>query len=240
MQQLDGRRAATSYAFELARYLDLANHHANATPADIRSLCRKVAKYRFHTAFVNPDHVPLARSILKGKAAVGTVVSFPLGQDFLEDKIAAAKHAVKAGADELDICMNIGRFKSGDTAYTKRELGALVKAAKASRKDIIVKFIIETGYLTDAEIRKASKIVLASGADFIKTDSGVGPRGASVKDILLIRKAVGSKIKVKAAGGITNYRQAMRLIRAGADRIGTSHAVEIVRGVAGRRPGRGE
>ena len=216
----------------LVKYLDLANHHPDSTPEDIRSLCRKVAKYGFHTAFVNPCYVALAKDCLKSvKGLVGTVVAFPLGQETQDIKIMTAIKAVRDGADELDVSMNIGFFKAGEEKKVLAEMRAIIEGAKNIRKNVIVKFIIETGLLTDEEIKKASKLVLESGADFIKTCSGLGPRGATLKDVELIKKAVGDQIKIKVAGGIDNLQEALDFIQAGATRIGTSKAVVIAEGL---------
>jgi deoxyribose-phosphate aldolase len=214
----------------LAFYLDFANHHADTGPADIRSLCQKVEKYGFHSAFVNPCWIALAKEIL-GDVTVGTVVSFPLGQDSQDSKVLAAMDAARRGADELDISINVGLFKAGQHQLVLAEMKAVVGSVKTIRSSALVKFIIETGFLTDSEIRRAAQLVLKSGADFVKTNSGWGPRGASLKDVGLIRTAVGDKIKLKVAGGIDTYKKAISFIEAGADRIGTSKAVEIIKGV---------
>lgn len=215
----------------LAPYLDLANHHQEATSEDIKKVCEKVKKYGFHTAFVNGCYVSLAKEILGEEGKVGTVISFPLGQDSQDAKVVAAIDAVKNGADELDISMNVGLFKAGEGERVQKEMEAIVVAAKGIKKSVIIKFIIETGFLTDEEIKAASQLVLASGADFVKSNSGLGPRGASLDDIQLIKEAVGGKIKIKAAGGIDTREEALAFIEAGVDRIGTSHAVEIVEGI---------
>lgn len=212
----------------LAQHLDLANHHADATPEDIKDLCRKVLKHGFNSTFVNPCYITEAKNLLQGKAKVGTVVSFPLGQESKEVKLLSVIKAVKDEVDELDVSMNVGLFKAGEEAVVLDELKEIVNAAKEMRKLTVVKFIIETGLLTDEEIKKASQLVLESGADFVKTCSGFGPRGASLRDVELIKSVVGGKIKIKVAGGIDSYEEAIGFIEAGADRIGTSHAVEIV------------
>jgi deoxyribose-phosphate aldolase len=212
----------------LAQYLDLANHHPEATPEDIKEVCEKVKKYGFHTAFVNGCYVPLAREILGEEGKVGTVISFPLGQDSQDAKVVAAIDAAKNGADELDVSMNVGLFKAGEKELVRKEMEAIVLAAKGIKKTVIVKFIIETGLLSDEEIKEASLLVLSSGADFVKTNSGLGPRGASLEDIRLIKEVVGGQIKIKAAGGIDTQKEAMAFIEAGVNRIGTSHAVEII------------
>lgn len=213
----------------LASYLDFANHHQDATPQEIERLCQLVKKFDFHGAFVNPGYISLAKEFLKGEGVVGTVVSFPLGQDSREIKVIAAIDATQKGADELDVCMNVGLFKGGKDKLVLEEMRAVVEAAKNIKKATLVKFIIETGLLTASEIKKAAQLVLHSGADFVKTTSGWGPRGASLEDVKLIREAVGKKIKIKVAGGIDTYQEAMDFINAGVDRIGTSKAVEIIK-----------
>jgi len=211
-----------------AKYLDFANHHQDATPDEIKVLCQKVRKYGFHSAFVNQCYIGLAKEILGNLAAVGTVVSFPLGQDLRDIKILAAVEASRKGADELDVSLNVGMFLAGKQKEVLEESRAIVESAKSVKPKVLVKFIIETGLLTDDQIKKASQLVLDSGADFVKTCSGLGPRGATVKDVELIKSIVADKIMIKVAGGITNYKQAEAFIKAGAHRIGTSHAVEII------------
>jgi len=215
-------------AKSLAKYLDLANHHQEASEEDVKKLCSDVLQYGFHSAFVNPFYVPLAKELLVGQAAVGTVVSFPLGQESREIKIASSVWAVKNGADELDQAVNVGLFKQGKDDNILEELKAIIAAAKAIKPTTIVKFIIEAGCYDDDQIKKLAEIILLSGADFIKLCSGMGPRGASLKDVNLVKEAVGDKIKIKAAGGITTYDQAITFIQAGVSRIGTSHAVDII------------
>jgi deoxyribose-phosphate aldolase len=212
---------------ELAAHLDLANHHPDATPEAIKELCHQVKKYHFNAAFVNPYYVSLAKATVDG-IKVGTVVAFPLGQEMRDIKVISAISAARAGADELDVQMNVGLFKAGKYQEVLREMEAVVDAAKSVRASVIVKFIIETGYLTEKEIKKASELVLTSGADFVKTCSGLGPRGATIKDVVMIRKAIGNKIRVKVAGGVGTYDEAVSFLEIGADRIGTSMAVEII------------
>jgi deoxyribose-phosphate aldolase len=123
--------------------------------------------------------------------------------------------------------MNVGWFKAGKLTAVKNEMRKLVDTAKSVKLKTIVKFIIETGYLTGNEIRQASKLVMESGADFVKTCSGMGPRGAKLEDVSLIKGVVGDRVRIKAAGGITTLQQVKDFLEWGADRIGTSHAVEI-------------
>ena len=211
----------------LASFLDFANHHQDATPEDIKILCQKVRQYRFHSAFVNPCYVALAKDLLS-EGIVGTVISFPLGQDNRDIKVLTAIDAIRKGANELDVAINTGMFKAGKNEEVLREMRAVVEAAKEMRSKVIVKFIIETGLLTDEEIKKAAKLIFKSGADFVKICSGWGPRGASLKDVGLVKSVVGGKIKIKVAGGVDTYHEAISFINRGVDRIGTSKAVEII------------
>jgi len=212
----------------LTGLIDFANHHQDATPKDIKELCQKVKKYGFHSAFVNPCYVSLAKELLGEGGVVGTVIAFPLGQESQDVKVIAAIDAAKQGADELDISMNAGLFKAGEDDQVLEEMEAVIKAAKAIKKSILVKFIIETGLLNDEEIKSASELVFQSGADFVKVCSGWGPRGASLKDVELIKQAVGEKIKIKVAGGIDTYKEAISFIEKGVARIGTSQAIKII------------
>ncbi len=158
------------------------------------------------------------------------MVSFPLGQETPAVKATAAAAAVGEGADELDISMNVGWFKDGFYRKVEEEMRLVVEGVRKIKKETVVKFIIETGFLTDEEIKKAAGLVVASGADFVKTCSGMGPRGARLKDVFLIKEAIGDRAKIKVAGGIKTYSQAAAFIRAGAVQIGTSKAVEIIGG----------
>ena len=230
---------------DIANKLDLANHHASATPEDIKNICASVVKYGFNAAFVNPCYIALAREELGDRAKVGTAFSFPLGQDTLEMKLFAAREAIRLGADEMDIVPNNGlllteggtsnvpaAFDGGGFGQYREELLAIVQSARTSRPDIVVKFIIETGlFLVDEEflIKRAAEAILASGADFVKICSGMGPRGASLNDVKLVREAIGNApIKIKVAGGIDTLEEVRAFLDAGAHRIGTSKAVEIM------------
>lgn len=211
----------------LAGYLDLANHRADAAFADIEDICGKVKKYGFNAVFVNPYFVPFAKQKM-GAGKVGTVVSFPLGQETLDLKITSARSSALAGADELDVSLNVGQIKSASWDELLNEMRQIITAVKNIDHQKIIKFILETGYLTNDEIKQAAVLVMQSGADFVKTNSGMGPRGATVADVELIKQATEGKIKVKAAGGVDTYEEAIALINVGAARIGTSKAVEII------------
>lgn len=212
---------------DLPKYLDLANHHADATEDKIRTLCANVKKYGFNAAFVNPFYIELAKSL---GVKVGTVISFPLGQDILNIKLAIARAAVTDGTDELDVALNTGYIKEAFWEKSLEEMKAVVGAVREISSGKIIKFIAEAGYLTTEEFKKLAETMTNSGADFLKICSGMGPRGPEISDVTLAKGIVGNKLKIKVAGGIETYDQAISFIDAGADRIGTSHAVEILEG----------
>ncbi|MBI3385007.1 deoxyribose-phosphate aldolase [Candidatus Gottesmanbacteria bacterium] len=211
-----------------ANLLDLANHHPDSTEEQIKTLCEKVIKYGFNAAFVNPCYIEFAKKTMGKDKKVGTVISFPLGQETLEIKKLSAKTYAFLGADELDVSLNVGYLKMEKWDKSLEEMKVIINEAKSIRSSVIVKFIPETGYLTTEEIKKTAALMVTAGADFFKTCSGLGPRGALVEDVLTIREAVGKQIKIKVAGGITTFKEAELFIKAGADRIGTSHGVEII------------
>lgn len=209
-------------------YLDLANHKPESTEQDIKNLCQKVLQYGFNSAFMNPYWIKMAKEYMAGAGKAGTIISFPLGQDSTEAKIHNSLKAQADGADELDIGTNVGLIKMAKDYLYLEEMKRIVMAIKEKNKITVIKFIIEAGLLTDDEIKRTSLLVLQSGADFIKTCSGMGPRGARLTDIPLIKSVVAEQIKIKVAGGITTFQQAKEFIDAGVVRIGTSKAVEIV------------
>ena len=217
----------------LAPYLDFANHSANATPKDIEKLCKDVLTYDFHAAFVNATYIIIAKKALQGKASVGTVVSFPLGQDTTTAKVAAANNAAQLGADELDVVPNIGLFLSGDEHGFSQDMSQVVEGARMVGKPIIVKFILEPGFfdaLPDKKekMQRAAELIKFSGADYVKIGSGMGPRNPTLEDFMIVKEVIGDSIKIKVAGGITSKEVAEKFIAAGVTRLGTSHAVEIV------------
>jgi len=212
---------------DLANFLDSTNVKPNASEKDIRKLCQEAKKYHFWSVCVLPTFVKSAKNFLRGsKVKIAAVVGFPFGSNSTSAKMAETKEVVKNGADEIDMVMNIGAFKSKLFNLVKRDIQAVVKAA-AGR---IVKVILETGYLNEKEIIKACQLAKEAKATFVKTSTGFGPGGATAADIKLMRKTVGPKIGVKASGGIRDYQAALKMIAAGATRIGTSSAKEIVTG----------
>lgn len=216
---------------EIARYIDHTNLKPYATKEDIIKLCDEAIEYGFYAVCVNPYRVRLAKEYLREKNAdvkVASVIGFPLGATPTEVKVFEAERALDDGADELDMIINIGALKDGNYEYVKNDIAEVVKVAH--KRGAKVKVIIETCYLTEEEKVKACELAKEAGADFVKTSTGFGTGGATVEDVRLMRKVVGSEMGVKAAGGIRTYEQAMAMIEAGANRIGTSSGVKIVEG----------
>jgi len=193
--------------------IDQTNLKPTMTRLDLVSLCREAKKFKFWSVCVNPIWVKLAK---KQGVRVTSVIGFPLGANTLAVKAAEIKQAVKDGADEVDVVIN----QAGNIL---EEVKAAVKAAQGKT----VKIIIETCYLTDKEKVLAAKLVKRGGADFVKTSTGFGPGGATVEDVKLLRRTGGRDFGVKASGGIKTREQAEAIIKAGANRIGTSSGVEI-------------
>lgn len=215
---------------ELARIIDSTNVKATATKGDIEKLCKEAVEYGFGCVCVNPVYVKLAATLLKGsKVKVCSTIGFPFGVTLSEIKALEAVKAVENGAEELDMVINLSALKSGDYEVVKRDVAAVVDVKRLSN-EIVVKVIIETDYLTKEEKVIACRLVKEAGADFVKTSTGFFGKGASVEDVRLMWQTVGSDFGVKAAGGIRTYADAVAMIEAGANRIGTSTAVEIVEG----------
>ena len=216
---------------ELAKMIDSTNIKPDATKEQIIKLCQDAKKYCFGCVVVNPAYVPLVVQLVKGtEVKVCSTVGFPYGATLPEVKAHEAKRIIDLGAQEIDMVMNISAFKSKDYELVKRDIEAVVSAAKKPKPDVIVKVIIETGLLkTDKEKITACKLVKEAGADFVKTSVGTFGK-ATVEDIRLMRKTVGENFGVKAAGGIRTYEDAVKMIEAGANRIGTSTAVTIIEG----------
>jgi deoxyribose-phosphate aldolase len=215
---------------EVAQKIDLAVLRPDATESDVLKGCEQAKFWGVKSLVVLPCWLELIVRELEGSEVVpSTVIAFPFGAETTEVKAATAKWAAQIGAGELDMVMAIGQFKSGNYDYVRRDIEAVVEAAKSVRSDVIVKVIIETGYLTDDEKRMAAQIVEAAGADFVKTSTGFGPKGATVEDIKLLKQSVSGRVKVKAAGGIRTWQQAHALLLAGADRLGTSSIAEILK-----------
>jgi len=212
-------------ADELARYIDLTLLKPQATVKEIETLISEAKKYTFSSVCIPPCHIKQAAYILEGKnTKVGTVIGFPLGYQTTSVKLHESREAVESGAEEIDMVMNISRLKSGKLSMVQDEISEIVSAFPK----IIIKVIIETCYLTDKEKVKACKLVIESGADFVKTSTGFGPAGATVADVKLLANTATGRIKVKASGGIKTLDDTLKMIDAGAMRIGTSSGVNIV------------
>ncbi len=211
---------------DIAQMIDHSLLKPEVTRQEIRRVCEEGQKYGFATVCINPVWASLCVDLLKGSPVkVCTVSGFPLGASRPEVKAKEANVAIKEGADEIDMVANIGALRSGDFKLVEEDIRA-VRNATGNEK--ILKVIIETAVLNDEQKIKATEIVMACGADFVKTSTGFGYSGATVEDVKLLKKVVGDKIRIKASGGIRDYTTAFRLIQAGANRIGTSSGVKIV------------
>lgn len=208
----------------IAFLIDHTNLKPEAGRADIEKLCREALQYKFATVCVNPCNVSLAAGLLAGsKVRVCCVVGFPLGASTSECKAFEAALAVRNGAAEIDMVMNIGWLKDGLDDDVKRDIAAVVEAVP----DNPVKVILETCLLEKAEIVRACRIAKNAGAAFVKTSTGFSAGGATAEDVALMRQTVGPDMGVKASGGIRTRETAEIMIEAGADRLGTSKSIEI-------------
>ena len=222
---------------EFAKTVDHTLLKPDATERNVRRLCQEAVHYHFAAVCIPPCYVRLAAKELRGTdVKVATVVSFPFGADMIVVKAAAVRDAIQGGASELDVVMNISKFLSGEFTYVAEELVSLngeVSAVAINNgiNDAILKFIIETAYLSDKMKQLAVQILAASGADFVKTSTGFGPRGASVEDVSLLREEAPEGLAIKASGGVRTLEDALDLLNAGASRIGASSSVAIMREV---------
>jgi deoxyribose-phosphate aldolase len=212
-------------AGQLAQLIDHTLVKPDATLDDLAAACDDARRYRFAALIVNGWHVARAKAALAGTGVkVGAVVGFPHGACTTTVKIVEAMEAMKNGAEELDIVMNLGMVKSG-----KQDLLEIdIKNVVAMTKGVIHKIIIESGALTPAEVADVCRIAVRSGTEFIKTSTGYGPRGALVDDVLAIRAVIGSTCRVKASGGIRDLATVTAMVKAGAERIGTSAGPAIM------------
>jgi deoxyribose-phosphate aldolase len=221
-------------AATLAASIDQTLLRPTAGFADTDAWCAANAGLGFATLCVAPAAVPLAvKHVGDGPTRVCAVVSFPLGYSTTATKTAEAAQLVIAGAREIDMVIHAGALLEGDTAYVRRDIAAVVDAVKqASVGSALVKVILETGFLEEPHILAACTAAEAAGADFVKTSTGFGPRGASIEDVRIMRSAVGDTMGVKAAGGIRDLAAALAMLEAGADRLGTSAGAEILEAFA--------
>lgn len=214
---------------ELAGCIDHTLLDAAATKEQVEQLCREAKTYGFHTVCVNGRWVALAAELLAGsKVAVGGVVSLPLGADTTKIKVAQAKEAIFAGADEIDMVADLAAIIEGNTKYLQSQMRAVLKVCRSMRPAVVFKVIIESAALNHDQKIFACQIAQEVGVDFIKTSTGMNPAGgATIEDIKLMKETA-PNCKIKAAGGIRTAKQALEMLAAGAERIGVSSSVKII------------
>jgi deoxyribose-phosphate aldolase len=211
----------------LAHTIDHTLLRPDATHDQIAQLCFEARKHGFASVCVNSAHVKLCAELLKGSGIpVCTTVGFPLGATPTDVKVFEAQQAIRDGASELDMVINVGAVKSRDYELVERDIASVARVCHAG--NAIVKVIIEAALLTDEEKVIACQLAKVAGADFVKTSTGFGPGGATPEDVALMRRVVGPKMGVKAAGGIRSYADAQKMLAAGASRIGASASVKIM------------
>ncbi|MFC1619934.1 deoxyribose-phosphate aldolase, partial [Candidatus Neomarinimicrobiota bacterium] len=198
---------------------------------EIAQLCYEARKYGFISVCVNPSYVKLCSQLLEGSGVlICTVIGFPLGATSTESKVFEAQQALREGATEIDMVINVGAVKSRDYELVERDIASVARVCHAA--NAILKVIIEAALLTDEEKVIACQLVKVAAADFVKTSTGFGPGGATPEDVALMRRVVGPRMGVKAAGGIRTFADAQKMIEAGASRIGASASVKILQGAA--------
>jgi deoxyribose-phosphate aldolase len=209
----------------LAALIDHTLLKPDATDTMVVALCKEAAEHHFASVCVNPSHIRLSVATLAGSGVpVATVIGFPLGANTTKIKAEEARQAVRDGAAELDMVINIGKLKSGDYAFVKEDIHAVKEAGHPA----LLKVILETSLLTDEEKVKACVLSQQAGADFVKTSTGFSTGGATAEDVALMRRVVGDTMGVKASGGVKDCDVAMTMYKAGASRIGASASVKIV------------
>ena len=214
---------------KLAKAVDLTLLKPEATESDIARLCEEAIRYQVWSICINPVFVNFAKGLVEGTPVrICSVIGFPFGATMPEVKAMEAESAIRHGAHELDIVANVGALRSGKFSLVEEELGQIVSAVKRLENHTITKLIIECCFLEDQQKIDACQVAIRAGADFVKTSTGFGPYGATIHDVKLLRQSVGPHFGVKAAGGIRFYEDAIAMIRAGANRIGTSSAPSVL------------
>jgi deoxyribose-phosphate aldolase len=217
---------------EIAAWIDHTLLRPEATAAQVKKLCEEAQEHHFATVCINPVYVPLARGLLKDSGVgICAVIAFPLGATLPEDKAHEAHRVIENGAVEVDMVINLGALKSESYGLLLNDI--LFTSQEVHERGAMVKVIIEAALLTRREKILTCLLAQAAGADYIKTSTGFGPGGATVEDVKLIRRVVGTGTGVKAAGGIRTYTDALAMIAAGANRIGASAGVTILREALG-------
>ena len=213
---------------DLARMIDHTILKPEATEKEVETLCKEALEYNFASVCINPSMVEKATEMLKGSdVKVCTVIGFPLGATTTEVKAFETEDVIKKGATEVDMVINVGKLKEGNLEYVKKDIEAVVNAAKGKA---LTKVIIETCLLSDEEKVTACKLSKEAGADFVKTSTGFSTGGATASDIKLMRETVGKELGVKASGGVRSLEDAMAMIENGATRIGASASIAICEG----------
>lgn len=224
-----GIEAAGGIETDLARMIDHTLLKPEATKEQITKLCLEAKKFNFASVCINPSYVSLCAKLLRDTPVkVCTVIGFPLGATSTASKTFEAEHALRDGAKEIDMVINVGMLKSEEYEYVENDIFAV--ATTGRRYGALTKVILETGLLTDEEKVKGCVLAKRAGADFVKTSTGFSKGGATVGDIALMRKVVGSAMGVKASGGVRTREEALAMVASGADRIGASASVKIVGG----------
>jgi deoxyribose-phosphate aldolase len=211
--------------WNLPNLIDHTLLRPDATKNDVLRLCQEAKEHRFTVIFVPPCYVDEAVAAVAGAAIrVGIPIGFPLGGHTTKTKVAEAVEAVARGAQVLDMVINVSRLKSGDREYVRKDIAEVVNATPGVEH----KVILETCYLTQQEKQTACQLVVEAGADYVKTSTGFGPAGATVADVRLMKEAVAGRAKVKASGGIRDWKTTRAMLESGADRIGTSASLAIL------------
>ncbi|MHC4157452.1 MAG: deoxyribose-phosphate aldolase [Planctomycetota bacterium] len=221
----------------LAGCIDHTLLSATATGEQIKQLCREAKDYGFHSVSINPRWIPLAAELLhSSKVKVGGVVSLPLGADSTKIKVAQAREAIFAGADEIDMVADLAAIIEGDSKYLPKQLQAVLGVCRSMKPKVLLKVIIESASLTQEQKIFACQIADKCGVDFVKTSTGMNPAGgATIEDVKLMKESA-PNCKIKAAGGIRTAKQVLDMLEAGAERIGTSSSVRIINELrAGKR-----
>lgn len=212
---------------ELAKYFDHTFLKAYATEEDLRKLCNEAKEMGTAMVAINTEWTAFCKEELKGTDIhVGAAISFPLGQTGLKSKLDECKNAIDAGADEIDYVINVGRAKMHDWDFIKHEMEQMVEVCR--KGNVLIKVIFENCYLEKEEIKKLAEIAKEVKPDYIKTSTGFGTGGATLEDVKLMVETVDGQVKVKAAGGIRNWKTCKEMIEAGAQRIGTSSSLKIL------------
>ena len=210
----------------LNKYIDHTILKATASNSDVQKLCEEAIEHEFYSVCVNGCYVADAKHLLQGTdVKIAAVVGFPLGAMTTAAKVFEAKEAVENGASEIDMVINVAKLKDGEFEYVENE----IRQIKEAIGDNVLKVIIETCYLTDEEKVKACELSLVAKADFVKTSTGFGTGGATYEDVKLMKSVVGDNAKVKASGGVRDKETAEKYVELGAERLGTSSGIDIVK-----------